>query len=1058
MTYLRFPHLHGDLVTFVAEDDVWLAPLDGGRAWRVSADQVPVRNPRISPDGATLAWTSSVDGAYEVRVAPVEGGPATRLTYWGSHTTGVRGWTPDGRVLVTSAAGQANTNRRLARAVPIDGGPSEVLPYGWVGDAGYGPDGQVVVTSVYGNDPAWWKRYRGGSAGKLWVDATGDGQFERILKDLTSSLTSPMWVDGRIAFLSDHEGVGCVYSVNPDGSGLQRLTEPGEFYARAASTDGQRIVYQQGGELWLLDGETRRLDIRLGGPRTGRQPKRLKADGNVDSICPDHTGRASAVEVQGTVHWVTHKDGPVRALTERSDVRARLPRVVGETDHVVWVTDVEGEEGLEISPVGGVEPGNTPRRIAVGQLGRVITHVVSPDGSRVAVATHDGRLLIVMVSSGEVREVVSSANGNVSNLAFSPDSSWLAWSHPGPNPLRHIRMVNTTDLSIVDVTPLRFTDFSPSFTEDGKFLAFLSVRSFDPVYDAHVFDLSFPTGCRPHLVPLAATTPSPFDPLHKGRAIGGDDDKDKKDDEDGKPATKVDLDGLADRVVPIPVPAAHYASLRAAKGGLLWLRRPLVGVLGDNLASPQSRPPRTVLERFDLTKLKAEVLADGADGFAVSGDGQRMIVDDRDDLRVVPTDSKVDDDSSDCVEIDLSRIRVVIDPGQQWRQAYAEAGRLMRDHFWRTDMGGVDWVGVLDRYRPLVDRLGSHDDLVDLLWEVQGELGTSHAYVYGRGGRSDSAKRQGLLGADITRDDDGVWRVKRVIPGETSDPAARSPLAAPGVAVRAGDALVAVDGRPVETLAGPGPLLVGTAGKPVELTVRPGGGGEPRRVVVVPLDDEGPLRYHAWVADRRARVRELSGGRVGYLHVPDMMGAGWAQLHRDLRVEVQQEGLVLDVRENAGGHTSELVIEKLGRRVLGWSVARGFTAPDSYPSDAPRGPVVAIADEFAGSDGDIVNVAIKELGLGPVVGTRTWGGVIGIDMRYTLVDGTLVTQPRYATWFAGHGWGVENHGVDPDVEVVITPQDRAAGRDPQLEKAVSLVLEALETRPAAHPPELPPLP
>jgi tricorn protease len=282
-------------------------------------------------------------------------------------------------------------------------------------------------------------------------------------------------------------------------------------------------------------------------------------------------------------------------------------------------------------------------------------------------------------------------------------------------------------------------------------------------------------------------------------------------------------------------------------------------------------------------------------------------------------------------------------------------------------------------------------------------------------------------------------------------------LAAPGVAIRVGDALVGVDGRQVDSVTGPAPLLVGTAGKPVELTIRPGGGGEPRRVVVVPLEDDSALRYHAWVADRRARTHELSDGRVGYLHVPDMTGVGWAQLHRDLRIELQREAVVLDVRENGGGHTSELVVEKLGRRIVGWQVARGFTTADSYPTDAPRGPVVAVTDEFAGSDGDIVNVAIKELGIGPVVGTRTWGGVIGIDMRYSLIDGTLVTQPRYATWFAGPGWGVENHGVDPDVEVVITPQDRVAGRDPQLDTAIQLALDALVTRPAAVPPALPPL-
>jgi tricorn protease len=387
---------------------------------------------------------------------------------------------------------------------------------------------------------------------------------------------------------------------------------------------------------------------------------------------------------------------------------------------------------------------------------------------------------------------------------------------------------------------------------------------------------------------------------------------------------------------------------------------------------------------------------------------------------------------------------------------YDETGRLMRDNFWRPDLGGVDWEGVLDRYRPVLERVATHDDLVDLLWEVQGELGTSHAYVTPRGGWGGGDRAQGLLGADISRHEDGSWRIDRILPSETSDPDARAPLAAPGVAVRAGDAIVAVAGQPVDPVAGPGPLLVGTAGKPVELTVSPSGGGDPRHAVVVPLADEEPLRYHAWVADRRAYVHEQSGGRLGYLHVPDMQAPGWAQIHRDLRIEVAREGLVVDVRENRGGHTSQLVVEKLARRIVGWDLPRGMR-PYSYPEDAPRGPVVAVANEFSGSDGDIVNAAIKALGIGPVVGTRTWGGVVGIDSRYRLVDGTLVTQPKYAFWLDGYGWGVENHGVDPDVEVVQTPQDYAAGRDAQLDEAIRIALAALAENPAKAAPTLPEL-
>jgi tricorn protease len=371
-------------------------------------------------------------------------------------------------------------------------------------------------------------------------------------------------------------------------------------------------------------------------------------------------------------------------------------------------------------------------------------------------------------------------------------------------------------------------------------------------------------------------------------------------------------------------------------------------------------------------------------------------------------------------------------------------------------MSGVDWDGVLEQYRPLLDRIRGKDDFNDLLWEIFGELGTSHAYANAPGGNGNGDNRAsgavGLLGADISRDESGRWVVDRVLPGESSDPRAKSPLAAPGVAVRVGDTIAAVDGRPVDPVRGPWPLLAGTPGKPVELTIQPPDGDEARRVVVIPLRSERRLRYQDWVASRRYLVRELSEGRLGYLHSPDMMGAGWAHFSRDLRAEIRHDGLIMDVRGNGGGHISELVVAKLAPQVIAWDVAR-WLRPNAYPMDARRGPLVTVADEWAGSDGDIVTAAIRSLGLGPVVGTRTWGGVVGYTYPHELVDGTKITIPQLAFSFNDYGWSVENYGVDPDVEVFNAPQDWVAGRDPQLETAVRLALEALDKQPPSIPPD-----
>jgi tricorn protease len=1057
--YLRYPHIHGDLLVFVSEDDIWLAPADGGRAWRLSADGAQVSYPRFSRDGSRVAWTSWRDGAPEVYTADPDGSAGGRLTYWGNTATRVTGWTRHGEVLAVSAAGQPQPFLTWAYAVPLEGSPPRRLPFGPVTDLALEEAGTALLTGRMNNEMAYWKRYHGGTRGKLWTASGGDPLFARVLGDLAGQLGAPMLIGGRLFFLSDHEGTGNIYSCALDGTGVRRHTDHDGMYARNPSTDGERVVYHVAGEIWVLDSPDapgpRKVEVSLGSAAAARAPRLVSAADHLGALDCDETGQASVVEVRGTVHWLTHKDGPARALHVDPAARARLPRVLGDTGQVVWVTDAAGVDALEVASVTG---GSDTRVLAEGLLGHVEELTASPDGATVAAAAHDGRLLAVDVASGRVTGLAASDDGVVGGLAWSPDSAWLAWAQPGPQPLRRIKMARIGDGEIIDVTDGRFADTDPVFTADGLYLAFISRRSFDPVYDEQTFDLSFPLGSRPYLVPLAAETPSPFGPLPGGRPLGEEasaTDKDKSDSPE-RTEVSVDAEGLPGRVVGVPVIEARYSNLRAVKGGLAWLREPVTGVLGESVASPEDEAPRPVLERFDLRKREVSELVGELDWFDVSGDGTRLVVKDQDELRVLPSEHKDDHDSGESVSVDLSRARFQADPVALWQHAFAEAGRLMRRDFWAPDMSGVDWDAVLSTYRPLLDRVRGANDFTDLMWEVVAELGTSHAYLVKAGQdfrpSAGGPAAVGQLGADISRDGSGRWVVDRVLPGESSDPRARSPLEAPGVVVRAGDELIAVDGRPVDPVLGPAPLLAGTVGKPVELTVRSQPQAEPRRVVVVPLRDERRLRYQDWVTSRRQLVRELGDGRLGYLHIPNMVGEGWADFHRDLHTEMRFDALIMDVRGNGGGHISQLVVEKLARRVIGWDQGR-WIQPVSYPQDGRRGPVITLADEFAGSDGDIITAAIKLLGLGPVVGTRTWGGVIGIEgiPGHELVDGTHMTVPRYAFWFDEYGWGVENYGVDPDVEVLITPHDWAAGHDPQLETAVRLALEALEKQPPKAP-------
>ena len=415
-------------------------------------------------------------------------------------------------MLAVSATGQPETYLTWAYAVPLEGSPPRRLPFGPVVDLALEEAGSALLTGRMNNEMAYWKRYRGGTRGRLWTATAEDPLFTRILADLDGQLSGPMLIGGRLYFLSDHEGTGNIYSCALDGSDVTRHTDHEGWYARNPSTDGQRIVYHVAGDIWILDSpdaeQPRKLDITLGSPAAGRAPKLISAKDHLGSLDPDRTGQASAVEVRGTVHWLTHRDGPARALHVDPAARARLPRVLGDTGQVVWVTDAAGDDALEIASVTD-EPETETVRLAAGLLGHVLSLSASPDGATVAAAAHDGRLLAVDMTSGQVTELAASDNGPVEGLSWSPDSAWLAWSQPGTLPLRRIRMARIADGVVIDATDARFTDTDPVFTLDGLYLAFISRRSFDPVYDAQTFDLSFPFGSRPYLVPLAAQTPSP---------------------------------------------------------------------------------------------------------------------------------------------------------------------------------------------------------------------------------------------------------------------------------------------------------------------------------------------------------------------------------------------------------------------------------------------------------------------------------------------------------------------------------------------------------------------
>ncbi len=922
------------------------------------------------------------------------------------------------------------------------------MPYGQVNHLAFGPGGARLIGRNTA-DPARWKRYRGGTAGHLWIDAAGTGAFRRMT-ELAGNLTSPMWIGDRIWFLSDAEGVGNLYSCRPDGGGLRRHTDHDDYYARHAQTDGTRIVYQCGADIWLFDpatDRTARVDIALNTHRTQAARRFVPAAEHLGAVNVHPAGHSLAVDVRGKLCSFALWEGAVRQHGSDDGGRHRHGQWLDDGRTLVAVSDGSGEERVVVYAEEGA-------RDLPWDVGRVVAMRASPRGRRVAIANHRNEVLIGDLDAGTLTRADRSEAGRTEDLAWSADGEWLAYSFW--TDARHcaIKLCDARGGRTTLVTQPEFRDYCPAFDPDGRYLYFLSVRTFDPVYDSVQFELSFPRAARPYLIALQAGGRPPFDPAPLGLAAedAGRQGAGAAGGAAEAKAVTVDLDGIAGRIAPFPVAENRFGQIAgAAHGKVLWTVLPIVGAHGRG--GHKEGPGR--LEVFDFTTLRTETLADSADGFTLAADHATLVVRDGKRLRAIPAHRRPDPDRRAAPDadkpsrksgwIDLDRVRVSVDPRAEWRQMLREVWRLQRDQFWVADMSGIDWEAVYGRYEPLLARVATRGELSDLIWEMQGELGTSHAYEAGGDHRRAPPVTLGHLAADVAWDPaDGGYAITRIVRGDPWDAGADSPLAAVGVEVEAGERIVAVNGERVTRERPPQALLVHQAGAKVELALARGRGAAAttRTVLVTTLADEVPARYREWVEQNRAWVHAQSNGRVGYFHLPDMMSAGFAEFHRYFNAECDRDALIVDVRYNRGGHVSQLLLEKVARKRVGYNLQR-WGLPTSYPDEAVAGPVVALTNEHAGSDGDIFSHGFKLMGIGPLVGTRTWGGVIGIWPRHKLVDGTETTQPEYSFWFNDVGWGVENYGTDPQIEVDNAPQDAVAGNDRQLETALATALDQL---------------
>jgi tricorn protease len=1058
---------------FASEDDLWTVPAAGGVARRLTSGLADATRPSLSPDGVWLSFVGHEEGHPEIYLMPAGGGPAQRETYLGSGQCITAGWTPDGQILFASNAGQPFRSMLFIYTLDTDGGTPQRLNIGPARKISFGERRGIVIGRNTGS-PATWKRYRGGTAGQIWIDENGDGNF-RPLIELEGNLASPMWLGERIYFLSDHEGIGNLYSCLPGGDDLRRHSDHEDYYARNASSDGRRIVYHAGADLYLFhpsDKEPANIQVEYHSPQTQRNRKFVSAARYLDSWKLHPQGHSMAITSRGKAFTFANWEGAVIQHGRDDGPRYRLLDWLNDAERLIAVTDAGGEESFVIL---SAESNAEIRNFEDLDVGRPVELAVNPVKDAIAFSNHRYEICVLDLESAALKIVDRGRSSRISGFSWSPDGEWLAYSVSISLQVSVLKLWQASTNETFSLTQPVLRDIRPAFDPLGNYLYFLSYRHFDPVMDNMQFDLNFPQGVRPYLITLRKDLASPFvprprapgdEPEGSGKSNG---EKSHPESRDGASASKmdnvehpkkpleIDLEGIEDRIVAFPVEEGRYGRILGSKDGkALFLLYPVEGTLEQD-RRPADPPAKGRIMLYDFDKLKAKTILRGVSGFDLSRNGATLVYRAGNRLRVLKAAAEADEEASNRPSresgwIGLGRVKVSIAPGAEWRQMFREAWRLQRDHFWTPDMSDVDWLAVYERYLPLVDRANSRSEFSDLIWEMQGELGTSHSYESGGDYRPPPRYDQGHLGVDyeyVAESD--TWRITHIVKGDAWDEMKSSPLYGPGINVDVGDHLLAINGRTLGRSVSPAAALVNLAGEDVTLSIASEGSDEVRTVTVKALPSETPARYREWVENNRRYVHEASDGRAGYLHIPDMGSHGYAEFHRGYLSEVDYEGLIVDVRFNGGGFVSQLLIEKLARKRLGYDVSRWGELPLPYPEESVRGPLVAITNEYAGSDGDIFSHAFKLMGLGPLIGMRTWGGVIGINPRHLLVDGTVTTQPEFSFWFEDVGWAVENYGTDPDIEVDDKPQDYARGVDAQLDRAISEIRILLAANPAKLP-------
>jgi tricorn protease len=1046
---MRFPGVSGSQIVFTYAGDLYTVPMEGGLARKITSHPGMEMFARFSPDGSKIAFTGQYDGNTEVFVVPAEGGEPVRLTF--TATLGrddvsdrmgpnniVMDWTPDGEYIVyRTRATTFNSFKGQLYKVPVNGGMPEQLPLPEGGFTSFSPDGDRIAYNRVFREFRTWKYYRGGMADEVWIHNLVTKETEAITSNDAQDII-PMWIGDEVFFLSDRDRTMNLFVYNTNTGETEKVTTFTDYDIKFPSAKGNTIVFEKGGYLFTfnaLSREIKQVPVTINNDMNYARGKLSPVAGNIASASLSPAGERVLFTARGDLFTVPAEKGITYNLTQSPGAHDRSAQYSPCGNWIAWLSDQSGEYEIWIQQANGK---GEARMLTSGAETYKFNFSWSPDSRYIAWNDQLYRLMLTEVETGNTRRLHSSEFYQLGNFSWSPDSRWISFTDVLPNQMGIVNIIDIESGDIKPVTEEWYSSSNPSFSDDGKYLFFSSQRDFNPTYSRTEWNHAYINTDRVYMAMLSKETKSPFAPENpEVKAIEKDDDTkdDKKNDKKKKDnetddSLKIDFDGIAQRIIALPIDPAYYSNINCINGKVYYNRTFQGGKQGNGLIM------------FDLEKQKEENL--GELRYTLSANNKKMLVRQKTNWKVIDLPSatiKMDE------SMDLSNMKMHIDYRAEWKQIFDEVWRQMRDFFYVENMHGVNWDNIHDKYNALIPHVKHRDDLNYVLGEMIGELNAGHAYI--NPGDSPKAERikTGLLGARIEAHQSGYFKIAEILDGAPWSPALVSPLQQPGVNVNEGDFILAIDRKSTRNVPNIYQLLLGKAGTTVELLVNTKPETEGAQTVLVqPVDDESQLYYFRWVNENIRKVNEATNGEVGYLHIPDMGPGGLSQFVRYFYPQLHKKALIIDDRGNGGGNVSPMILERLTREAYRVNMRRNSPQVTPLPRQTLVGPKVALIDKYSASDGDLFAHGFKELGIGKTIGTRTWGGIVGITGSLPFVDGTDLRIPQFTSLSMEGNWMIEGVGVSPDIEVENDPWKEFSGEDEQLNKAIEVILEEMKNR------------